>query len=211
MRLIIEGSDFSGKSTISDIVSLRLSELGIPIRRVDSCCTTEYIRKAVLFVHNSLSIPNFIKSLVFHFAYIAELICSNMAPYNDQRSGVVTIQESCHIRVLAHDIVLGRAIQKAALLAAAHIFPWKPPLLFFLHCPVSVRARRWEETGAFNDRDALRFGSEIREHISVSNELRRQAQLHQFEEIDTSKVSAYAAANLITRRILEQRNGNGNE
>jgi hypothetical protein len=206
IRLIIEGPDFSGKSTIATLVVKELMYRGISAQTIDTCCGPKRVQDIVRLAQEIWHLPGSLKSFIFHLGYLVESVYLWLMVRNARLIGpsdnVVFIQQSSHLRVLAHDTIYGRRLQKAALSAVLSLLHPGINMGFYLECPLNIRIQRWRESDQHDPRDLRRFTDGLAEHTAISDELRAQALAAGFNVIYTSQVSASEAASFIVSQSL---------
>ncbi|WP_124076750.1 hypothetical protein [Burkholderia gladioli] len=115
MLITIDGPDFAGKSTIIAALSRALAERGYRVCLSRTSLTRGWMVPLVEWAQRP-SIPAWIKSLVFHAAYLPDLF------WRVPRD-TVFLQETYWPRVLAYDVVAKRRVGYLFMRAIGWMMP----------------------------------------------------------------------------------------
>ncbi|ATF87803.1 hypothetical protein [Burkholderia gladioli] len=159
MLITIDGPDFAGKSTIIAALSRALAERGYRVCLSRTSLTRGWMVPLVEWAQRP-SIPAWIKSLVFHAAYLPDLF------WRVPRD-TVFLQETYWPRVLAYDVVAKRRVGYLFMRAIGWMMP-KPDVGVFIDSRFGVRKRRYQHSPDQSDqRDARRFGPDRAFHTRL--------------------------------------------
>ncbi|KGE06570.1 hypothetical protein LA03_31070 [Burkholderia gladioli] len=160
MLITIDGPDFAGKSTIIVALSRALTERGYRVCLSRTSLTRGWMVPLVEWAQQP-SIPAWIKSLVFHMAYLPDLFWR--APRD-----AVFLQETYWPRVLAYDVVAKRRLGYLFMRAIGLMMP-KPDVGVFIDSRFGVRKRRYQKSldHQADRRDARRFGPDRAFHTRL--------------------------------------------
>ncbi|CUI05720.1 hypothetical protein [Massilia antarctica] len=198
MLVIIEGSDFSGKSTVSAALAskLRQHQVAVDVRPV--MLVRGPIEKLVDHIQEHPSIPAFVRAAAFNLACVVDAFAFR------KRRGLVTIQESCPLRVQTHNLLRGRT-WCAHILGKALRHGTQPDIAVFLQCSFEERRRRWRASNSTDVRDEVRFMHEETLNRSLDHTLQTLALDHGFRLISSEHTAANALAEELFEEIISKR------
>jgi thymidylate kinase len=190
MIVIIEGSDFSGKSTVAALLSGLLRERGYTVRRRQGCLTP--IANGLAKTLQRWRVPG--RGIAFHVIFLLDSLLARNQP-ND-----IVVCEASPIRVAARDQVLRHGFHGRTMLAAQRRYDALADRKYFLDATFETRKKRWENSADRHDRaDQTRFGPQRHIHVLTSEALRKLAGAHGYVLVHST---AYTGAEPVTNAIL---------
>lgn len=197
MLVIVEGSDFAGKSTVCKLIASDLASRGISVRRSTACLTGGVTERVVLWAQDGFYIPKVLKFLIFHVAYIIDFLFWRLS---DEQS--LVLQEGYVHRVLAYNKVHRRFLGFVLL---APFMSRKPSadLAYYLRCSVDEREHRYRLSDSVDPRDEARFTIDRDTTIALDNVLEEYTLRDGYLAINTDIDTAEDVARLIVAEILQ--------
>jgi thymidylate kinase len=158
MNVVIEGMDFAGKSTVCDEIAALLRARGLQVHRSTTSLSPGKIPDLIKAVHQAEHIPDLVRSVLFHLAYLADL----PTRIDVRRRAAVVLQESYVCRVWAYDLVRHRRCLAYAARRLATRLHQRVDLAVLLRCPYPQRRERYLAGGLVSPRDERRFAVDQR-------------------------------------------------
>ena len=150
--VVVEGMDFSGKSTVCRLLRDRLTGHGLTVT-ASRTSLARGVMPALIEALYRAPLPPLARSIAFHAAYLPDL---RAARPGGRR---VLLQESYVCRVLAYDQARGRRVLAWCARYLAARLHRRVDLAVLLDCPYEERRARWQAAGTAGRRDALRFST----------------------------------------------------
>jgi thymidylate kinase len=197
MLVVIEGPDFSGKSTISNLVCWELKKQNIPVFTSTTILSSGWIERLVNWAQEKPFLWAPFKSFIFHLAYVWDYFF-----WNEEDSNLVIIQQSYSHRVLAYDEVYNRKIGQWLL---EFIERYRPPaiLAYYLDCPLEIRQERYLNSCSTDPRDCERFTVKLSKTIRLEEALKRRTIKDGYILRKTYPLTAPQCAKSIVNDILK--------
>jgi thymidylate kinase len=190
VRIVVEGLDFAGKSTVCRHLAALLQGDGWRVRRSTTSLAGGLMPPLIEAAYRSPYLPDVARSMVYHLAYLPDLLLpTRTAP------DVAVLQESYVCRVWAYDMARRRPRLEAAARRLAGPLHRRVDLAVLLHAPYEIRRARYLDTGVRNFRDEARFAPAARKGQQfLAQALERVATGCGYRLIDTGGQSAQDAA-----------------
>lgn len=201
MIVVIEGMDFTGKTTVCAQTAALLTAQGIRVRQSTTSLTGGVMPSLIEAVYLAPQIPDRLRSFVFHAAYMPDLVRARQ-----RRAEVVMLQESYVCRVWAYDHARSRRWLALVAQWLAERLHQRVDVAVLLRCPYEQRRQRYLASGVVWDRDEHRFApSQITAQQELEAALFRTTSAHGYKVIDTGGRTAEQVAQEITDLVLEAR------
>jgi thymidylate kinase len=193
MRIVVEGMDFTGKSTVCRHLGELLQRDGWQVRRSTTSLAGGLMPPLIEAAYRSRLLTDAARSTVYHLAYLPDLLLpARSAPR------VALLQESYICRVWAHDDARRRPLLEAVARRLSRALHQRVDLAVLLRAPYDIRRSRYLSTGVANGRDEQRFSSDGREEQHrVETALERRAAQCGYQLIDSASCSPQETAQAI--------------
>lgn len=197
MLIIIEGSDFAGKSTVTKLVVENLVNAGYIARSTSTCLSQGLMSRIVDYVQNITNRKSLLKPIIFHLAYVWDAVAWRL-PFES-----IQIQESYILRVIAFAIANNLVVSRI-MLSLIQPFSPKAQIAFFLHCDFEVRKQRYQESNSMDPRDYHRFNVAIENNKLLDCRLQELARENNYIFIDTASNLPHRTAEIIVSSIIDE-------
>jgi thymidylate kinase len=195
--VVVEGMDFSGKSTVCRLLRERLAGHGLAVTASQTSLARGVMPALIEAVYRVPLLPPLARSLAFHAAYLPDL---RAALPGGRR---VLLQESYICRVLAYDQARGRPMLTWCARHLAVRLHRRVDLAVLLECPYEERRARCQAAGTANRRDVVRFSASCRLFEErLSRHLSLAARAAGYAVVDTAAQEAHQVAAEITALVL---------
>ncbi|BAJ27492.1 MULTISPECIES: hypothetical protein [Kitasatospora] len=204
IRIVVEGMDFTGKTTVCRHLAEYLDQQGTTVVRSTTSLTGGPIPALIEAAYRIPHLPDPVRSALFHLAYLPDLAARPTPPGGHNPAGQqVWLQESYVCRVWAHDLARRQTVLARFAARLAPTLHRRVDLAVLLHSPHEVRHDRYLRTGAPNLRDDRRFGPDADHHRRVEEHLTRLAQGFGYHLIGTSEQPPHESAAQIAALLAE--------
>ncbi|MFG2697208.1 hypothetical protein [Kitasatospora sp. NPDC048407] len=187
IRIVVEGMDFTGKTTVCRHLAQLLNRQGTEVTRSTTSLTGGAMPALIEAAYRTPHLPDVLRSALFHLAYLPDLAIEPVRRGEPATAAQqVWLQESYVCRVWANDLARNRRTLARSAACLAPVLHRRVDLAVLLHSPFEVRCDRYLRTEVRNLRDDHRFGPGAGHHRQVENHLTHLAQQCGYHLIDTS-------------------------
>ncbi|MDA3556163.1 hypothetical protein MKL42_01335 [Acinetobacter sp. AOR15_HL] len=151
MLVVIDGADFSGKSTIISLLEESLIKKGYQVHKSRTSLSGGVFANIVEYAQRETTRP-IVKYFTFHLAYLIDFFS------NKQDDNIIFLQETYWSRVHAYDVNYKR-VWGIFFFFLFKKFIIQPDISFFLHANANIRFERYKKSGSQDQRDYYRFSS----------------------------------------------------